>query len=261
MKVKKIIAILLAFTMLFAVAAMTVSAASLGDINSDGKINGTDYIKLKRHVLRSVLMNDDELTRSDINGDGKINGVDYVMLKRHVLGTYKIGSTAPATTAVDTIIAAIGDKEDISITYTGVIAGFNGTADISFSIVGGVLTLRGHAVTDEGVVIDLSIPMATVSANYSFSGEATMNQLNVDASGTIVAADYSVDTTSLDVKFDSSVDISAFEKKLQLLCKEAMDQFLYQANALLERDVKGVTIADLGFTKFYREIQEGLMDM
>lgn len=61
-----------------------------GDINGDGAINATDYILLKRHVLRSHTLADGQRQAADINSDGRINATDYILLKRHVLKTYTI---------------------------------------------------------------------------------------------------------------------------------------------------------------------------
>ena len=62
----------------------------LGDIDGDGDIDANDYMMLKRHVLRTFKLSDEQKLRADINGDGKINATDYMLLKRAVLGTYKI---------------------------------------------------------------------------------------------------------------------------------------------------------------------------
>jgi hypothetical protein len=55
------------------------------DINGDGKINAIDYALLKRYVLGTVMLCDDELVRADINNDEKINAIDYAMVKRYIL--------------------------------------------------------------------------------------------------------------------------------------------------------------------------------
>ena len=55
------------------------------DINGDGKINAIDYALLKRYVLGTVMLSDDELVRADINNDEKINAIDYAMVKRYIL--------------------------------------------------------------------------------------------------------------------------------------------------------------------------------
>lgn len=62
-----------------------------GDLNGDGKINSTDYMLLKRAVLLTYALREEQKAAADVNGDGKINSTDYMLLKRAVLGTGKLG--------------------------------------------------------------------------------------------------------------------------------------------------------------------------
>lgn len=264
MKAKKLLAFFLTVAMLSAFAAVSV-AAMLGDATGDGDVNARDYIAVRRHVLGSYTLRGEALDSADVNGDGTVNARDYIIIKRHVLGTYTITDTPAEDTPIDKIVDAIGNKEKLSITYEGTIAGLEGVSEISFIVIDGVLNLHGHAVTDSGMIIDMYIPMPKVSKTYSFSGDATLEALGGKASGTLVAAEYSVDDTSIaDLTFTDTGSVNltdALTKKLNGLCKEAMDQFLYQANKLLIQENTGLTIKDLGFTKFYAEIEEGLMDL
>ncbi|HHV28655.1 dockerin type I domain-containing protein [Acetivibrio mesophilus] len=56
-----------------------------GDINSDGKVNSTDYSLLKRYVLKIVNENSINVANADMNDDGKINSTDCSVLKRVLL--------------------------------------------------------------------------------------------------------------------------------------------------------------------------------
>ena len=60
-----------------------------GDVNGDGKVNTADYVVLKRHIMNTYELNEDQLTRANINGDTKINTADYVLLKRFIMGTWE----------------------------------------------------------------------------------------------------------------------------------------------------------------------------
>lgn len=62
----------------------------LGDIDGNGKVEGTDYMLLKRHILGSRKLTEERLVPADINQNGKIESLDYILLKRAVLGTYTI---------------------------------------------------------------------------------------------------------------------------------------------------------------------------
>jgi hypothetical protein len=62
---------------------------AFGDVNGDGKVNTADYVVLKRHIMNTYELNEDQLTRANINGDAKINTADYVLLKRFIMGSWK----------------------------------------------------------------------------------------------------------------------------------------------------------------------------
>ncbi len=67
-----------------------VSPRELGDINGNRKIDASDYLLLKRHVLKTYTLSDEQAKKADLNGNGKIEAADYLLLKRAVLGTYVI---------------------------------------------------------------------------------------------------------------------------------------------------------------------------
>ena len=60
----------------------------IGDVNSDGQVNASDYIILKRHILCTYTVPEDLLSLGDVNRDGSINANDYLLLKRIVLKTW-----------------------------------------------------------------------------------------------------------------------------------------------------------------------------
>ncbi|MBP5230123.1 MAG: hypothetical protein ILO68_00180 [Clostridia bacterium] len=61
-----------------------------GDVNGDGKVNGSDYLMLKRYILKTLAtaVTPEMLARMDVNGDNVTNAKDYQITKRIVLGTY-----------------------------------------------------------------------------------------------------------------------------------------------------------------------------
>lgn len=63
---------------------------SFGDIDGNGVINSFDYMLLKRSVLGTSVLTDQQKAAADINKDGVVNSFDYALLKRSVLGTYVI---------------------------------------------------------------------------------------------------------------------------------------------------------------------------
>lgn len=61
-----------------------------GDVNADGVIDAKDYLYVKKAVLGTIKLSDDQEFRADINNDGKVDAKDYLGIKKSALGTYKI---------------------------------------------------------------------------------------------------------------------------------------------------------------------------
>lgn len=62
----------------------------LGDLDGNGKVTATDYMLLKRSVLRTYSLTGVALKAADVYASGKVDSTDYITLKRHVLGTFNI---------------------------------------------------------------------------------------------------------------------------------------------------------------------------
>lgn len=260
MKKTNILSFVLAIAMLFAATAISASAM-LGDVNGDNAIAAQDYMMVKRYVLGTFELSEEQAANADINGDGGISAQDYMMLKRAVLGTYKIGpSTDPVVKAVEEALKSKGElKSDFKVSGFG----NEGDATVSFKMINGMLALCGKVeVTALNAVVDITVPMSAVSAEYSFSGKAVTDTLNIGISGKVIAKEYSVDNQELDVKFTAAAgtDISAYEKALPGLCKTAMNDFLAKADEILAENEVGVTIKDFGFETFYNQIHPSFDD-
>ena len=72
------------------VASSNAPLLRKGDVNSDGDINATDYLTIKRSVLGSYDLSENECIIADVNRDGDVGAEDYLMVKRDVLGSYQI---------------------------------------------------------------------------------------------------------------------------------------------------------------------------
>ena len=89
---KKLLACLLAGTLLSVPFPATEASAAmcevtmLGDVNNDGSISLTDLVTLQRYLLRQK---DTISVNADVNADGSINIVDLCLLKRMLFGTYQ----------------------------------------------------------------------------------------------------------------------------------------------------------------------------
>lgn len=89
---KTIISLLLllctVFTVMPSELAVNTSAAGgrlYGDINADGEISAADYVALRRHILKSKILDDGDMKYADVNRDGTINSADYIAIRLHIL--------------------------------------------------------------------------------------------------------------------------------------------------------------------------------
>ena len=57
----------------------------LGDLNGDGTVNGRDYMMLKRAVLKTLTLTDEQKAAGDMDGSNTLTAKDYMFLKRTVL--------------------------------------------------------------------------------------------------------------------------------------------------------------------------------
>lgn len=61
------------------------STIMYGDLNSDGKVNSTDYALLRRQLI-GLEPENVNVEAADINGDGSVNSTDYALLRRYLIG-------------------------------------------------------------------------------------------------------------------------------------------------------------------------------
>ncbi len=99
-KTKKIISIIMLIVILGISFITTNTYAAdvkpggyeVGDINGDGKINVTDVVILRAHLLKSKVLTETlKLARADFDFDGKVNNRDFNLLNKYVKGTLKVG--------------------------------------------------------------------------------------------------------------------------------------------------------------------------
>lgn len=120
-----ILSVVLIVSMCILPAAATVAQATNdsltyfhGDLNSDDKINAFDYILVKRHCLKTITLNEEQLLRGDVNQSGEIDKFDYILIKRHCLKTYTIGKIEICKHDLESIPAADATcTEDGNIAY------------------------------------------------------------------------------------------------------------------------------------------------
>jgi hypothetical protein len=59
-----------------------------GDVDGNGEIDTTDYIRIKGHFLGTYTFDELTLFAGDVTGDGVIDATDYIRIKGSFLGTY-----------------------------------------------------------------------------------------------------------------------------------------------------------------------------
>lgn len=61
-----------------------------GDVNGDGIITASDYVKIKNHILGKSKITGAPLKSADSNKNGSITASDYVVIKNYILGKTNI---------------------------------------------------------------------------------------------------------------------------------------------------------------------------
>ena len=56
-----------------------------GDVNGDGKVNSTDYIVVRKYILKQTALSGTTYERADVNSDQKVNSIDYITIRKIIL--------------------------------------------------------------------------------------------------------------------------------------------------------------------------------
>lgn len=64
----------------------TYTVVKLGDVNGDGKVTSSDYVKIKNYIMGSNSLSTIAKSASDVNKDGKTTSSDYVKIKNYIMG-------------------------------------------------------------------------------------------------------------------------------------------------------------------------------
>ena len=60
-------------------------AIVVGDVNSDGLLSSSDYLRIKSYFLKKIDLDEYQLEAADTNRDGNIGATDYLLVKSHFL--------------------------------------------------------------------------------------------------------------------------------------------------------------------------------
>lgn len=78
------------FTLVFGQKEYTYTIVIKGDVNGDGYIYATDYVKVRNHIMGKGKITGPYLLAADINNDKNIYATDYVQIKNHIMGKSEI---------------------------------------------------------------------------------------------------------------------------------------------------------------------------
>lgn len=67
------------------IADKTYAVVKLGDVNGDGALSPSDYVKVKNHIMKVSTLEGAYLLGADISGDGSITPSDYVKIKNAIM--------------------------------------------------------------------------------------------------------------------------------------------------------------------------------
>ena len=71
---------------------------TLGDVDGNGKVNISDYMLIRKHILGTSKLNSNQEKRADVNRDNKINQYDYMIVRKSILYGTKIEDKKTTTT-------------------------------------------------------------------------------------------------------------------------------------------------------------------
>lgn len=69
---------------------ITYTIVVKGDVNGDGAIYATDYVKIKNYIMGNTTINNAYLQAADVNSDGRVYATDYVKIKNYIMGNGSI---------------------------------------------------------------------------------------------------------------------------------------------------------------------------
>lgn len=68
----------------------TYTIIKIGDINGDGAIRATDYVKIRNYIMQTGNLTDVQKQAADVKCDGQVKATDYVKIRNYIMGTGKI---------------------------------------------------------------------------------------------------------------------------------------------------------------------------
>ena len=86
MKTKRLLAFLVALTLMLGIVPLAFADYSVGDVDRNGEVGNTDIVLLARSLVNLDELDDEQRTLADFNTDGSITNEDLVILARILVG-------------------------------------------------------------------------------------------------------------------------------------------------------------------------------
>lgn len=74
-----------------AMNGITYTVVKMGDVNGDGNIKATDYMRIKNCIMGATELTNAQRQAADVNGDGQVKATDYMKIKNYIMGVSNIG--------------------------------------------------------------------------------------------------------------------------------------------------------------------------
>ena len=75
----------------------------LGDVNGDGEVRATDYMKIKSYIMSETTMENIQKMAADVNLDGEVRATDYMRIKSYIMDSTPIAVKDTKTTTGKTM--------------------------------------------------------------------------------------------------------------------------------------------------------------
>jgi len=95
-----------------------------GDVDGNGVINSTDYLRVKGHFISNITLNNNDFKAADIDNSSSINTSDYLRIKSSFIGTYFLQSS-PEYIAKKSLVSNMLSAAELLMNISELDASFN----------------------------------------------------------------------------------------------------------------------------------------